>query len=173
MWHIYFDASALVKRYNREPGTDLVDEAFRLMPGDQMIVSALGILEIASILRRMRNDGRLSGAFYKQVIAEFNDEVIVSGKFILPEINNHTLLSALSLISKHNLNASDAAILRSAINVRGTLQQQGDDLMVWTSDKRFARAATAEGLTVCNPEIDSVARLHQLLGISASNSEQE
>ena len=92
MWHLYFDASALVKRYSQEPGASYVDEAFRLVSGDQMIISALGILEVASVLRRMRNDGRLSSVLYKQVVAEFNNEVIVSGKFLTPEISNKEML---------------------------------------------------------------------------------
>ncbi|MEK7831720.1 MAG: type II toxin-antitoxin system VapC family toxin [Acidobacteriota bacterium] len=163
MWHLYFDASALVKRYSQEPGASLVDEAFSLIPAEQMMISALGILEVASILRRMRNDGRLPVALYKQVVAEFNNEVIMSGRFLTPEINNQIALSALSLISKHNLNASDVIILRSAINTQNALRQQGDDLMLWTSDKRLVRAAIAEVLTVFNPESDSIARLQQLL----------
>lgn len=163
MWHLYFDASALSKRYSQEPGASLVDEAFRLVPAGQMMISALGILEVASILRRMRNDGRLPVVLYKQVVAEFNNEVITSGRFLTPEINNQIAISALSLISKHNLNASDVVILRSAINTQNALRKQGDDLMLWTSDNRLVRAAVAEGITVFNPERDSITLLQQLL----------
>lgn len=163
MLHLYFDASALSKRYSQEPGASLVDEAFRLVPAGQMMISALGILEVASILRRMRNDGRLPVVLYKQVVAEFNNEVITSGRFLTPEINNQIAISALSLISKHNLNASDVVILRSAINTQNALRKQGDDLMLWTSDNRLVRAAVAEGITVFNPERDSITLLQQLL----------
>lgn len=163
MLHLYFDASALSKRYSQEPGASLVDEAFRLVPAGQMMISALGILEVASILRRMRNDGRLPVVLYKQVVAEFNNEVITSGRFLTPEINNQIAISALSLISKHNLNASDVVILRSAINTQNALRKQGDDLMLWTSDSRLVRAAVAEGITVFNPERDSITLLQQLL----------
>jgi predicted nucleic acid-binding protein len=163
MWHLYFDASALSKRYSQEPGASLVDEAFRLVPAGQMMISALGILEVASILRRMRNDGRLPVVLYTQVVAEFNNEVITSGRFLTPEINNQIAISALSLISKHNLNASDVVILRSAINTQNALRKQGDDLMLWTSDNRLVRAAVAEGITVFNPERDSITLLQQLL----------
>lgn len=141
----------------------MVDEAFRLVPAGQMMISALGILEVASILRRMRNDGRLPVVLYKQVVAEFNNEVITSGRFLTPEINNQIAISALSLISKHNLNASDVVILRSAINTQNALRKQGDDLMLWTSDNRLVRAAVAEGITVFNPERDSITLLQQLL----------
>lgn len=57
---IYFDASALVKRYSSEDGTELVNEAFS--------------------------------------IASVDDELI---------------LSALDSIAQHNINATDAVILRS------------------------------------------------------------
>ncbi len=173
MWHIFFDASALVKRYSLESGAVLVDEAFRLVTGKRLFISALGILEVASILRRKNNDGRLPKAIYKQVIAEFHHEIIDSGEVLTTNTDNKLLLSALGLISAHNINASDGVILRSALNVRGKLQTQGDDLMLWTSDKRLVRAAIAEGLTVFDPEVDTIVHLHQLLGITDSSNSPE
>ena len=51
LW-IYFDASALIKRYSQETGTPLINEAFQRLSPRQMTCSLLGVLEIISILVR-------------------------------------------------------------------------------------------------------------------------
>jgi predicted nucleic acid-binding protein len=65
MQWIYFDASALIKRYSQETGTPLVNEVFRLLPRSRMTCSTLGILEIVSVLVRKRNDGRLTQTLFE------------------------------------------------------------------------------------------------------------
>lgn len=42
---------------------------------------------------------------------------------------------------------------------------KGEDLVFLTSDKRLARAAQSEGLTVFNPEEGTIEQLYGLLGI--------
>jgi hypothetical protein len=106
-------------------------------------------------------------------MSEFNNEVIAPKNFSAAQINDALLLSSLSLISKHNINAADAAILRSAINLRDALQPTGEDLMLWASDKRLVRAAPAEGIKVFNPEAETVDTLRQLLGLNQQPSEQK
>ena len=80
------------------------------------------------------------------------------------------LLSALGLVLKHNLNATDAAVLRSALNRQQALRQTGHELLFWTCDKRLIRAAQSEGLSAFDPETETLARLHELLGLSDSDS---
>jgi hypothetical protein len=80
--------------------------------------------------------------------------------------------ASLSLVLKHNINASDAVVLRSAINWRDSLKQPSEDLMLWTSDNRLARAAAAEGIKVFNPEKETEETLRQLLGIPQQSPEQ-
>lgn len=75
---VYFDASALVKRYSVEEGTELVNELFRQLPTTQMTCAMIGILEIVSVLVRKRNDGRLSPTLFSQMIVELNEEVVAS-----------------------------------------------------------------------------------------------
>lgn len=149
---IYFDASALIKRYSSEIGTPLVNEAFRRIPLSRMTCSTLGILEIVSVLVRKRNDGRLDRTIFEQAMTEFKAEVIDSEDFAATPVNDGLLLSAVELITRHNLNASDAIILRSALDLRRVLREKGDDLTLWTSDKRLMRAAKGERVSVFDPE---------------------
>jgi len=163
---IYFDASALVKRYSQESGTPLVNEVFRHIPSAQMTCSTLGILEIVSVLVRKRNDGRLGRELFEQAMIEFKAEVIDHEEFLAASVNDELLLSALELISRHNINATDAVILRSVLNLQQALQSADGELMLWSSDKRLVRAAQAEGITAFDPEEETIDHLHQLLGIS-------
>ena len=53
------------------------------------------------------------------------------------------------------LNATDALILRSALDIAGELHS----LILVASDRRLLRAAESEGLQVLNPEETSLERL--------------
>ena len=164
LW-IYFDASALIKRYSQESGTQLINEAFQRLSRHQMTCSLLGVLEMVSILVRKRNDGRLDQILFEQAMAEFKAEVIDHEEFLAASVDDVIILSSLDLIAKHNLNSTDAIILRSALNLNQILQSQGDALSLWTSDRRLIRAAQNEGLTVFDPEIETIDALKQLLGV--------
>jgi predicted nucleic acid-binding protein len=128
-----------------------------------MTCSLLGVLEIVSILVRKRNDGRLEQTFFEQAMTEFKAEVIDQEEFLATSVDDVVILSSLELIAKHNLNSTDAIILRSALNLSQILQSQGDELSLWTSDRRLIRAAQNEGLGVFDPEIETIEALKQLL----------
>lgn len=166
MQRIFFDASASIKRYSQESGTSLVNEIFSRLPKTRMTCSTLGVLEIVSTLVRKRNDGRLSRTLFEQAVIEFRAEVIDDQEFSATSVNDTLLLSSLDLITQHNLNTTDAVILRSSLQLQQALQGAGDELMLWTADKRLLRAAQREGIPVFDPEEETMEHLHQLLGIA-------
>ena len=161
---IYFDASALVKRYSREDGTAFVNEAFRLAPPAHRMCLSLGLLEVISVLVRKRNDGRLSEEQFRIAMAAFRGEVIDDETFSNLSVDDALILSASGLIEKHNLNATDAILLRSVLETQQTLQQAEGGILLLASDKRLVRAAKEEGVPVLDPEIDPQTLLHQILG---------
>jgi hypothetical protein len=61
---LYWDASALVKRYCFEDGTETVAALFALSSGITMVVSIAGFAEMYSILVRKRNGGVLDRGTY-------------------------------------------------------------------------------------------------------------
>lgn len=162
MW-AYFDASALVKRYVSEDGTAVVNELFELVPVEQMTCAMIGILEVISVLVRKRNDGRVSPQLFALAMLEINQELLDNENFDVASVDNTLILSALELIAEHNINATDAVVLRSCLNLQQLLQGQGHRLIFWTCDKRLVRAAQQEGVDVFDPEIETIARLHALL----------
>jgi predicted nucleic acid-binding protein len=128
-----------------------------------MACAVIGILEIVSVLARKRNDGRLPPKLFAQAMFELNKEVVDSEGFSVASVDDELILSALDLITKHNINATDAIILRSCLNLQQVLQNQGSHLVFWSCDKRLLRAAQHEGVVVFDPEAGTKAQLEALL----------
>lgn len=59
MAYIFFDTSALVKRYYREQGTDTVDDIIEDEKTD-IVITTLSVVEIASAFRRKHNRNEIS-----------------------------------------------------------------------------------------------------------------
>lgn len=163
---IYFDASTLVKRYSHENGTALVNEAFVHIPCTHMTCSSIGMLEVLSILVRKRNDGRIIHMVFEQAMHLYKTEVIANPSFLTIPATDALVHSAMDLIPKHNINATDAIVLRSALRMKSNLQRIGGTITLWTSDKRLYRASQQEGLSVFDPEQETMTSLHAVLGIS-------
>ncbi len=163
---VYFDASALVKRYSSEDGTELVNDLFHQLPVEQMTCAMIGVLEIISVLVRKRNDVRLPLKLFTQAMVEFNQEIIEDEAFSIASVDDDLLLSALGLIAQHNINSTDAVILRSCLNLQQVLQNRGHRLVLWSCDKRLLRAAQREGVDVFDPEVETKAQLKTVLSDS-------
>jgi hypothetical protein len=77
---------------------------------------------------------------------------------------NGLVTTALPLIEADSINATDAIILRLALNLAARLRLAGNDLVLMASDQRLLRAAQSEGLLIFNPEVQSQAELDALRG---------
>jgi len=160
---VYLDASALAKRYSPETGSELLDDLFEQLPIQQITCTTIGLLEVLSILIRKRNDGRLSKLLFDQAIREFEAELLANASFARTPLNDPLILSAAVLIRKHNINASDAVILQSALNLHEALSTQQHQVLFWCSDRRLGRAAKSEGIDVFDPEHDSLEQFSAFL----------
>ena len=162
---IFFDASALVKRYSVERGSPLLNSLFALNPRPNLYCVIIGALEIVFILTRKRNDGRLTPDTFRRALLEFRAEVLEDREFTTISVSNRLVVRAMDEIESHNINATDALVLRAALDLQATLSP-ADNLSFWSSDKRLLRAAAAEGLTTFDPEQDSLERLREILDIA-------
>ena len=143
MLSVYIDASALVKRYSPEYGSELLDALFERLSLSRITCTMLGLLEVISILVRKRNDQRLPAELFLQATSEMRGEILENGEFRSTSVTDEIVLSAADLIQKHNINASDALILRCALNLQQVMEPGGDRLLFWCCDKRLIRAARA------------------------------
>jgi predicted nucleic acid-binding protein len=160
----YLDASALAKRYVPEVGTPEVNHLFRRVPADRLVVLNVGAAEVVSLMVRKRNAGRIAATNFQQVLADFVAEIVAPAFPVKVQADDARVFAAFPLIDTHSLNAADAILLRSALDLAAELRTRGDDLLIVSSDLRLLRACQAERLATFNPEAQSIVDLDAVLG---------
>jgi hypothetical protein len=153
----------LAKRYSPETGTALMNHLFAFVTPERMSVFNIGVAEVLSLLVRKRNDGRLSANGFTQSLNSFRAEIIHAADVRKAEADNALVLAALPLIQSYSINATDAVILRSALELAASLRVSGDDLVLVAADHRLLKAARAEGLLTFDPETQTQSDLDALL----------
>lgn len=161
MLYAYLDASGLAKRHTPEQGSPTVDYLFTRIPPERLVVLDIGLAEVVSILIRKRNAGSITRAKYTQAFADFGNEVAYPPN---PRKLTVNVLTAFPLIETYYLNATDAILLRSALDFAGQLRAAGHDLVLVACDQRLLKAARAEGLLTFDPQTQSTADLDALIG---------
>ena len=162
MVYLFWDASALSKRYAAEVGTATVDALFTQIPLAQMRIIVLGCTEAFAILVRKRNRGDISAPSYTTAVSALQNEVIYNLDFGILPVDSNVALASVRLIARHNINSTDAAILALFLQHADALAATGGTVVLAASDQRLIRAAIAEGLHTLNPEFiapDDVAAL--------------
>ena len=156
MYHFYFDASALAKRYTEEVGSDKIDFLFANVSLTRLQCLTIGAMEVFWICVRKKNDGRISERQFAESTTHLKLEVVdTQSNFRKISVPDSLVWNSMDLIETHSLNSVDAMVLRSALDIATELRSAGDRLVLVASDQRLLRAARAEGLQVFNPEIDS------------------
>jgi len=161
----FLDASALAKRYSLETGAACVDYLFDNVTLDRLVCLMLGAAEVASVLVRRRNSGRLSKTAFIQGMTNLKTEVVDSDDFNTLPVDNDLIIAAMPFIEKHSVNATDAVILRLALDLAAQMRTDGNDLVLVASDQRLLRAAQAEGLLTFDPEHQTEVELRRLIGV--------
>jgi predicted nucleic acid-binding protein len=142
---IFFDASAVAKRYFLEIGSESVNA---LWSGAE-IFSSLAILhcELRSVLKRKRRERALPrGAYHalKQQIQE--DLEKVHAVPVYPEL----IQLSLRLLDSHPLKALDSLYLAGALGLQQALKEP---VLFVSADRQLLHAAQAEMLRTLNPEV--------------------
>lgn len=115
-----------------------------------MLTTIWGYAETFSILLRRHNGGIIDVAAFAKAAAALENEFIFSSVPMVLTIEDAVVLAGISLMKRHNLNATDAAIL--ALFLRYTRSVGSPICVLVAADKRLLRAAQAEGLAVIGPE---------------------
>jgi len=162
MNYFLFDTSALAKRYVPEVGTPLINHLLNTVSKQRMFVLVLAFGELVSLLVRKKNSGQISRMSYLQALADSRSEMT---GMVIQSVSDDLVWKSLSLIEQYSINATDAIILRSALNIADTLRVLGHDLVLVTSDIRLANSAQSSKLVVWNPEKDDQSSLEELISI--------
>lgn len=151
----FWDASALSKRYTAEQGREIANFLFANVPVQEMASTPWGYVETYSILLRRKNGGVLDEASFVTAVTALQAEVVNSPDFALFTVSDTAIFRSIGIMQKHNLNATDAAILTVVLQIAAP--SNAPACVVVASDKRLLRAAAAEGLRTLNPEEVAVA----------------
>src|SRR5438094_6092952 len=113
----------MAKRYILEAGTPVMNHMFARIPPERLVVLDVGLAEVVSILVRRRNAGLISAAEFTQLFADFGAEMVDSPDVQILPVGDVT--AAFPFIDTRSLNATDAILLRSALDLAGQLRTAG------------------------------------------------
>jgi predicted nucleic acid-binding protein len=157
------DASALAKRYVNEAGTAMVDYLFANADRERLMCLMLGVAEVAAVLTRKRNGGVITPHLFSAAMTQVRAELIEAADLTKLSADNALINSSIPLIDQHAINATDALVLRLALDIAAQRRAAGDDLVLVASDQRLLRAAHGQGLLTFDPETQTSTVLDALL----------
>lgn len=140
---IYFDSSALVKRYLREAGTESVNAI--LLSEKTIATSKLAYPEILSAFMRKHRAGELAQKPLRSVIDQFESDW---KHFFVIEFHDDLFPAIKALIEEYPLKGADTVHLSSALWLKHIARE---DLKFVASDLNLLKAAESENLHVINP----------------------
>ncbi|HET6669910.1 MAG TPA: type II toxin-antitoxin system VapC family toxin [Pyrinomonadaceae bacterium] len=133
--NVFFDSSALAKRYIEEKGSDQVQAI--LAPAAALAVSVICVPEIVSALCRLRRERKLSTEEYRNakasVLTDLDDATVVG-------ITEEVIAHGVALLEQFSLRSADALPIACA-------SEWATDLFV-SADERQCKAAKRRGLRV-------------------------
>jgi len=148
--HYYLDASALVKRYVDEVGSDWLRATIAPAQLSLFFTSRMTIVEVISAFARRAREGSLSSEEFAIARDAFQSDCLNEYQIMPPSMTVIDL--ACALLEQHPLRAYDATHLATALGAQQFLTAQGyPPLTFLSADDRLNHAATAEGLAVDNP----------------------
>ena len=141
----YLDASAWVKRYYQEPGTEATQALF--VEGAVLACASLGIVEVLATLARKRKARQINETQFQQKQIEVESDW---QQFIQVQLSPDVLTNALILTANLSLRGADAVHLASAIVLQQSLPSPECFRLV-CADKELIEAARGMGITIFNP----------------------
>ena len=148
----FVDSSALVKRYVQETGTPWVRGITRHSPSTIIYLAHITAVEVMCAVARRRQGKTLTPPSASSILHRFRQHL--AGRYTVIEVTPALLDDAMRLGNTHALRAYDAVQLAVALEVNRSHQAAGSSPVTLVSaDHDLNDAATAEGLTVENPNL--------------------
>ncbi|MFZ4764670.1 MAG: type II toxin-antitoxin system VapC family toxin [Roseimicrobium sp.] len=144
---MYFDTSALAKRYVTETGSRWVAELTVPASGHDVVISRITRVELISAVTRRERGGSLSAAGATTARAHLLSHCV--NEYLVLRIQEGHFALAEKLAEKHALRAYDAMQLAVAVDLNA--QFLPPDFVFVSADDELNAAAAAEGLTFENP----------------------
>jgi predicted nucleic acid-binding protein len=140
---IYLDSSALVKRYLKETGTDVVNSI--ILSSKAKATSKLSYPEILSAFARKHRTNEIGNGLLHSAINKFESDWI---QLYVIEFSDEMLQPIKQVSQRYPLRAVDTVHLASALWLRSSTKV---DVTFVASDSRLLEAAQRENLQIVNP----------------------
>ncbi len=146
----YLDASAIAKRYLREPGSAWIENLVEQVETHRFVSAAIVSVEVLTAIGRAVRAKRAGPRQAQQAIARFSADAQVYWRTWV--ITDDVLQRASLLTLRHPLRAYDAVHLAAALIWADDLSGAGVPAPILISaDTDLLAAAQVEGLQVDNP----------------------
>lgn len=155
MGNYYLDASALVKLYIDEPGSEWVETVVRARdandsPANRVAFTKVGIVETAAAFARAERMGRMDSSICRSLFAALMRDS--AARFTAIDLNDQLIRVAAHLTQERKLRGYDAIHLATALVLSRRIQEaQLPSLVFVSADELLCQEAAAEGLEVVNP----------------------
>ena len=146
----YADASALVKHYVQETGSDRVRTLCTPGAGHMVAVAQIGLVEVAAALGMKHRLGQLSETDRDELLTDLQRD----GRtyFVLIDVDPDIVSQAIELTRRQRLRGYDAVHLACALFVAETMPTRGlPKPVLLSADHDLLQAAQNEGLATENP----------------------
>jgi predicted nucleic acid-binding protein len=143
---LFFDSSALVKRYLFEAGSNAVNALF-YDQSVRLIISTLALAEVSSAIVR-----RLSREQSTLLLDDFDADA--KNVFAIAPLNDDVALAAVDLVRRRRIRGCDAIQLAVALHIASALSDDAEEtvgLEFVCADDTLNTAAEAEGLRTLDP----------------------
>ena len=148
----FFDSSALVKRYAKEPGSAWVRGLTQPKAAHTLYIARITAIEITSAITRKLRGGLLSAAQAGASLGHLRRHL--NHRYAILDLTPTLADDAMLLARTHGLRAYDAVQLSTALAVRDMYRAGGfGSVTLISADQPLNAAATAEGLTVDDPNL--------------------
>ena len=156
----YLDTSALVKRYRKERGTEVIVELLENPGGDdRFYISFLSILELTSGVMRLVTGGELREGTAKEILARFRYDI--REIFRVWPLDQDVVGRAVSVVEEHNLRSADAIHLATALSIHDAAPAA--QLLLVSSDRELLQATLHSSISSLDPQhADARQQLTQL-----------
>ncbi|MFO7539567.1 MAG: type II toxin-antitoxin system VapC family toxin [Chloroflexota bacterium] len=145
----FFDTSALVKRYHREVGTDIIDDAFA-QESAMNVMSDISVIELYSAFTKKIRLGEITKGDFRAAIKTLLAD-IQRGTIHLVAFEDKDKKGAAALIERYG--PSRGLRTLDAIQL-AVLNKLGPEIVdrVYCADRQFIAVIEMEGFSIVDPE---------------------
>ena len=147
----FLEATAFVKLFVREAGTDALISLMESVEDNRKLISASTPLEIYAAIRRRERAGDIT---HEDAVAALSVLRLESARMVQQPLNPAVLEAARQLLDRTSLRWPDTLQLGSAAVARDMFQ--GTEVIFVSASAQMLEAARAEGFHALDPAKESV-----------------